>query len=142
MPDSHRTLTLKYCLMHFYQSIHTVWARSTLMIKSKDILLSAMSLSVSVSGRCESYFLLSRAQIIAKSVRRVSESLSGSCEYTSYFELSVSVRCESGLKWGICLKVEDQDELISVETFGNNLSIFLARLGTLFAYPYYVQLWC
>ena len=71
MPDSHRTLTLtlKYCLMHFYQSIHTVWACSTLTIKSKDILLGAMSLSVSVSGRCESYFLLSRAQIIAKSVK-------------------------------------------------------------------------
>ena len=36
-PDSHRTLTiklpLKYCLMHFYQSIHTVWTRSTLTLK-------------------------------------------------------------------------------------------------------------
>ena len=47
MPDSHRTftltlkLTLKYCLMHFYQSIRTVWARSTLTIKSKDIWASA-----------------------------------------------------------------------------------------------------
>ena len=73
-PDSHRTLTLKlpltlkYCLMHFYQSIHTVWERSTvplkltLTIKSKDIFRCAMSLS----GRCESHFLLSRAQIIVE----------------------------------------------------------------------------
>ena len=77
-PDSHRSLTLtlkllltlKYCLLHFNQSIHTVWARSTLTlkltIKSKDIMRGAMSLSVSVSGRCESHFLLSRAQIIAE----------------------------------------------------------------------------
>ena len=65
-----------------------------LTIKSKDILRGAMC----SSGRCESHLLLSHAQIIVKSARRVSESVSGRCEYTSYFELSVSVRCESGLK--------------------------------------------
>ena len=69
-PDSHRTLTLKlplkYCLMHFYQSNHIVWARSSSWSKQKIFLLGAMSLSVSVSGRCESHFLLSRAQIIAE----------------------------------------------------------------------------
>ena len=41
-----------------------------LTIKSKDILRGAMSLSVSVSGRCESqyyhFFFLSRAQIICR----------------------------------------------------------------------------
>ena len=98
-PDSHRTftlmlpITLKYCLMHYYQSIHTVWARSThthtLTINSNDILRGAMS----VSGRCESHFLLSHAQIIAKSVIRVS--VSGRCENTSYFverERTVRIR--------------------------------------------------
>ena len=61
------------CLMHFYQSIHTVWARSTLTLttKLKDILRGAMTLSVRVSGRCESHFLLSRAQIIAERRRIV-----------------------------------------------------------------------
>ena len=33
-------LTLKYCLMHFYQSIHTAWARSS--SRSKDILRGAI----------------------------------------------------------------------------------------------------
>ena len=68
-PDSHRTLTLKlpltlkYCLMHFYQSIHTVWARSTLKltIKSKYILRGAMSLSVPYLLFL-TYFLVARSR--------------------------------------------------------------------------------
>ena len=64
-PDSHRPLTLKfpltlkYCLLHFYQRLHTVWARS----RSNQKIFCATQWAWSSAWR---HYLLSSAQIIAE----------------------------------------------------------------------------